>query len=62
MVTAQQSAALGLAVIRLPPLSILDNLKARPPGGSHAVELPLRGTLRAEHQQRIRHAVAGGSG
>lgn len=42
MVSAQQSAALGLAEIRLPPLSIIDNLKPRPLGACHAVELPHR--------------------
>jgi hypothetical protein len=31
MVTAQQSSAWSLAGIRLPPLSIIDKLKARPP-------------------------------
>ena len=49
--TALRPSARSLAGIRLPPLSIIDNLKTRPPGGSHAVELPLRGTFRAVHQK-----------
>ena len=51
MQTALRPSAWSLAGIRLPPLSIIDNLKARPPGASHPVDLPHRGTLRAVNQE-----------
>ena len=37
----------------MPTLSIFDNLKARPPGDSHAVKLRYRGKFRAVHKSQI---------
>jgi hypothetical protein len=51
MMTAFRPTAWCLAGMRLPPLSIFDNLKDRPPGDIHAVELRHRGTFRVVHQE-----------